>query len=87
MTISEISVHIMGCQVKICIAISLQMSNFHGIVIWFFLPRKRALIGNVWYMVLFPAHSQPGSEDSDSEEDMDYKPMEEDWKKVLLLMY
>lgn len=32
---------------------------------------------------LFSAHSQPGSEDSDSEDDIDYKP-EEEWKKVNL---
>jgi len=32
-------------------------------------------------MSYIPAHSQPGSEDSDSEEDHDYKP-EEEWKKV-----
>jgi len=33
------------------------------------------------------AHSQPGSEDSDSEEDTDYKPLEEDWKKVILFPF
>ena len=30
----------------------------------------------------FPAQSQPGSEDSESEDDIDYKP-EEEWKKVI----
>ena len=33
------------------------------------------------------AHSQPGSDDSDSEEDTDYKPLEEDWKKVKLFPF
>lgn len=45
------------------------------------LQHKHTLVLTVHILVVYPAQSQPGSEDSDSEEDIDYKP-EEEWKKV-----